>query len=138
MIAGSLASGLVERLSGGARRAAIITTTASITALLGLALLSGRDLWSSTLLFAAAGFFGANFPLILSHGKSLLQPAELARGITFLNLASIGGVGVIQLVSGPVWELSGGTGSGAGAFSALFLFFALLQIIGLLAFVTRR
>lgn len=138
MIAGSLASGLTERLSGGARRASIFTTTASITSLLALWLLSGQGWWSSVLLFAAAGFFGANFPLILAHGKSLLQPSELARGITLLNLASIGGVGVIQLASGPVWHLAGGAEGGAGAFAALFLFFAILQIVGLFAFLTRR
>lgn len=137
IIAGSLASGLIERLARGARRASVLTTGASIASLLGLWLLSGQGWWSSVLLFVAVGFFGANFPLILAHGKSLLRPAELARGITLLNLASIGGVGVIQLASSPVWELAGGAEGGAGAFAVLFLFFAVLQVIGLLAFVTR-
>lgn len=138
MITGSLTVGIIERLAGGARRAAIITTVISIAALVALWVLAGRGWWSSTLLLAAAGLFGANFPLILAHGKSLLTPGQLARGITLMNLASIGGVGVLQLVSGPVWHMAGGLGAGAASYGALFLFFALMQVAGLVAFVMRR
>lgn len=137
MIAGNLLSGIVERLAGGARRAAIITTTCSIAALTSLWLMSGQGWWSSTLLLAAAGFFGANYPLMLAHGKSLLTTAQLARGITLMNFSSMSGVGVLQLLSGPVWLMAGGASGGAAAFGALFLFFAVLQTIGLTAFVTR-
>jgi len=137
MISGSLSVGLVERLAGSAARAAVATTVLGIAALLGLWLLPGRGWWSSTLLLAAAGFFGANFPLILAHGRSLLAPGQLARGISLMNLSSIGGVGVLQLVSGPVWHLAGGETGGAGAYGSLFAFFALTQIIGLAAFVAR-
>ncbi|MBW7922220.1 MAG: MFS transporter [Rubellimicrobium sp.] len=138
MITGSLTIGVMERLAGGARRAAIFTTAVSIVALLALWLLAGHGWWSSVLLLAVAGLFGANFPLILAYGRNQLAPRQIARGITLMNLASIGGVGVLQLVSGPVWEAAGGTGNAAGAYGTLFLFFALAQIAGLAAFVTRR
>lgn len=137
MITGSLSIGVIERLAGGARRAAIVTTLVSIAALLALWLLSGHGWWSSVLLLAVAGLFGANFPLILAHGKNLLEPRQLARGITVMNLASIGGVGVLQLVSTPVWRVAGGIENATGAYGILFLFFAVTQIIGLVVFVAR-
>ncbi|MCC7320196.1 MAG: MFS transporter [Rubellimicrobium sp.] len=139
LIAGSFACGPMERLFGGAGVASVVTTAVSVGGLLVLALLPGTDALFSTVLLAVVGFAGANFPLLIAWGKGHLPPHLMARGMTFMNLLSIGGVGLIQQASSPVWTAAGGAGAGADAFGRLFLFFALVQAAGLVpVLVTRR
>jgi MFS family permease len=53
----------------------------------------------------ALGFFAAVIPVVLAHGRALLPAHLIGRGITFLNMGTIGGVFVSQLVSGAVIDL---------------------------------
>ena len=53
----------------------------------------------------ALGFSSAVIPVVLAHGRALLPTHLIGRGITFLNMGTIGGVFVSQLVSGAVIDL---------------------------------
>ena len=74
--------------------------------------------------FALVGFFGMSFPVVVAHGRSFV-PMELSgRGVTLMNLFAIGGVGVLQALSGLVFERT-------GDFGAVFSVYFILILIGL-------
>jgi hypothetical protein len=55
--------------------------------------------------FAAFGFVCAYSPVMVAHGKSLFPPHLVGRGMTVLNVGTIGGVFLAQTLSGVVIEL---------------------------------
>ena len=77
--------------------------------------------------FALIGFFGMSFPVVVAHGRSFV-PIELSgRGVTLMNLFAIGGVGVLQALSGLVFERT-------GDFGAVFSVYFILILIGLVVY----
>ena len=77
--------------------------------------------------FALIGFFGMSFPVVVAHGRSFV-PIELSgRGVTLMNLFAIGGVGVLQALSGLVFEQT-------GDFGAVFSVYFILILIGLVVY----
>lgn len=78
-------------------------------------------------LFAAIGFLGSSFPVIIAHARSFFPDHLTGRGVTLLNLFGIGGVGLFQMATGRVYESAP---SGAPAYSALFWMFAIAVAIG--------
>ena len=77
--------------------------------------------------FALVGFFGMSFPVVVAHGRSFV-PLELSgRGVTLMNLFAIGGVGVLQALSGLVFERT-------GDFGAVFSVYFILILIGLVVY----
>ena len=77
--------------------------------------------------FALIGFFGMSFPVVVAHGRSFV-PMELSgRGVTLMNLFAIGGVGVLQALSGLVFERT-------GDFGAVFSLYFILILIGLVVY----
>ena len=69
--------------------------------------------------FAVIGFFGMSFPVVVAHGRSFV-PIELSgRGVTLMNLFAIGGVGILQALSGLVFDRTGDFGA---VFSCIFCF----------------
>lgn len=75
--------------------------------------------------FVAIGMFGATYPVQIAHGKSFVPAHLMGRGVTFLNFCSIGGVGLMQLVTGWVVESSTVAGDPAAAYHSLFLVYAI-------------
>jgi hypothetical protein len=72
----------------------------------------------------ALGFSSAVVPVLLAHGRALLPPHLIGRGITFLNMGTIAGVFVSQAVSGAVIDLFSAPG-GAYPLDAYRLIFGL-------------
>src|SRR5262249_53556079 len=80
----------------------------------------------------ALGFFAAVIPVVLAHGRALLPAHLIGRGITFLNMGTISGVFVSQLVSGAVIDLFP-SADGAYPLDAYRLIFALQAAFVVLA-----
>lgn len=53
----------------------------------------------------------------------LLPPHLVGRGVTFLNMFSIGGAAVLQFASRPIYRAASAGGTPPEAYSTLFLFF---------------
>jgi MFS family permease len=56
-------------------------------------------LWVICLLFGLNGFAAGFFPFVLAHCRALFPESLLGRGIAVMNLANMGGVGVMQLLT---------------------------------------
>ena len=81
--------------------------------------------------FTVIGFFGMSFPVLVAHGRSFV-PIELSgRGVTLMNLFAIGGVGILQTVSGAVFDL-------AGDFESVFSMYFILILIGLAVYLRSK
>ena len=76
------------------------------------------------------GFFGATFPVVIAHGKGFFPAHLTGRGVTLLNMFSIGGVGLAQLIARPLHDSYQG-GDAVAPYTAVFLLFAALLATGL-------
>ena len=85
---------------------------------------------------AGIGFFGSSFPILVAHGRSFFPQHLMGRGVTLINLFGIGGVGVIQNMSGRVYEAKIMETSGALApYNAVVLLFSASMLAGLIIYL---
>ena len=137
MVIGSFAYGPLDRVFG-TRKGVILTGNLLGTAcLFALAFFPMVGFWQAALLLGAVGFFGASFPMMMAHGRSYFPPHLTGRGVTFLNLCSVGGVGVLQVISGRVHASAPDTPPEA-AYQTLFLFFAVLLLVGCIIYAFAK
>ncbi len=131
MILGNFAYGPADRIFGSRKRVLVLGNLAAAAALVGLGLWPAAGLLAAAALLALLGFFGSSFPLMMAHARGFYPPHLIGRGVTFSNLLAMGGVGLLQVVSGLLYGASESAGaSPEAAYGALFLFFALLLVIG--------
>lgn len=134
MIAGNFVYGPLDRVLG--TRKWLIFGGNAIGAIGCFALFAvsgGASVWTATALLALIGFTGASFPVLIAHGRAFFPDHLTGRGVTLMNLFGIGGVGVMQFVTGrlfPIWN-DGAQTPDASAFDTLFLFYGVLVCCGL-------
>lgn len=133
IILGSFSAGPLERLFGSPRRVVVAMVCGSIAGLVALWAAGSAQIWVITALLGLVGFCGCSFPLLMTHGKSFIPPYLTARAMTLMNLCSIGGAGVVQMLSAQVWAMA--DRAGQWPYGALFLFFAATQAIALLIYL---
>ena len=66
------------------------------------------------------------------------RPHLVGRGVTLVNLAGIGGVGLMQFVSGRIHESMQGTATVTAPYTTIFAFFGLALLAGSLIFLFAR
>jgi MFS family permease len=140
-IAGSMAWGPMERLMGGYKLPVLIGAGATAAALGGLA--AAGTLTPPTLVawFAAFGFVAAYNPVLIAHGKALFAPHQVGRGLTLLNVASMGGTFLTQAASGYAIELfpvHADDSYDVDAYRLVFGLQALFIILALLVYLPSR
>jgi predicted MFS family arabinose efflux permease len=138
MVAGTFAYGPLDRLMGSTKWVVIGGTSLNLLALLGLIFFPASGLILATLLMAAIGFFGATYAVIIAHGRSFLPPQLIGRGMTLLNLCSIGGVGVAQFLSGRAFGASQPAVTAQAPYVVIFTLFAGMMAAGLCVYLFSR
>ncbi len=138
MIAGSFLYGPAARLAGTTKGVAFLGNLLGLVALVILALTGGGTLWTAAALLAAVGFFGSSYPLMMSHARGFIPAHLTGRGVTLMNLFSIGGVGVLQFATRPLYEGAAAEGGAAAGHVTLFWFFAGLLALGLVAYAFSK
>ncbi len=129
MIAGNFAYGPLDRVFGTRKGVVLAGNLCGALCLAALALFPLSGIWATGVLLAGVGFFGASFPMMMAHGRSFIPAHLTGRGVTLLNLFSIGGVGVIQMASGAIHAKAQPLPPEA-AYQTLFLFFGGLLLLG--------
>lgn len=138
-IAGLFFWGALDRPMRSYKRPAMIAILGSIAALATAALF---DLPRGGLMafFVAYGFLNAASPLITAHGRMLFPPELTARGLTLMNIGTIGGVWLQQWITGHVIDLFPYTQGPSGrlypaaAYHAVFGVMAAQLAVGLLIY----
>ena len=127
MIAGNFAYGPLDRLLGTRKWVVLGGNLLGAACCAALWWAPAPGLWTSAALLMAIGALGSSFPVLVAHGRAFFPPALVGRGVTLMNLFGIGGVGVMQFATGPLFEAAGG---GTAGYSALFGTFALALLLG--------
>jgi MFS family permease len=124
-VIGLMLYGWSDRVCGSYRVPVLIgaVTTAALFALLAVAGTLPRLPLLAWL--AAFGALSGFTPVVIAHGKSLFPPGLTGRGMTLLNMGSMGGVFFTQAISGYAIELFGAGPDGAYPLDAYRLVFAL-------------
>lgn len=134
MVVGNLFIGSASRWFGGPRRAVLIFTGATVAVMAGLWLWPGAGQGVAVVLLTLVGLSGAGYALLMAHGRQFLPEHLIGRGVTFLNMISIGGVGIMQFASRPVYRLAGADNAPVQTYGLLFLFFLIPLTIGFLIY----
>jgi MFS family permease len=132
-IAGSMLWGPMDRVVGSHKLPILLGAGMTAAALGYLALAGTLGPVMLVLWFAAFGLLSAFGPLLIAHGKALFPIHLIGRGLTVLNMGSMGGVFLSQAVSGFVIELFPTASDGSYELAAYRVVFALQAVFILLA-----
>ena len=80
---------------------------------------------------------GASFPMVVAHGRAFFPQHLMGRGVTLLNLAGIAPIGIAQIVTGRIHAATPAI-TATAPYEAVFLFFAVITALGLLAYLLSR
>ncbi|WP_407494360.1 MFS transporter [Pseudooceanicola sp. MF1-13] len=127
MIVGTFAYGPLDRVLGTRKWLNVFGAVTSIGLVTTLALMPPAGVWTAVILFALTGFVLSNYPMIMAHGRAFLPPHLVGRGVTLMNLFSIGGAGLAQMITGPLYM--------GGGFVPVFMFYVIAQSIGLVIYL---
>lgn len=132
MIAGALAFGPMDRIIRSRKHIVLIGTLLALGCLVWLWLGAGtQSVWHISALLVGIGFFGSAYGQIMNHGR-MLMPAHLTgRGVSLINLFSIGGVGVSQIATARLFRatLTDDATTYQG-YTSVFAFFSLALAAG--------
>jgi predicted MFS family arabinose efflux permease len=105
-MAGLLLWGAMDRYWGSYKRPVLLGGGASVLLLAVLALFP-LDRAAAPVWFGLFGLSIAFTPILTAHGKSLFPPQLTGRGITLMNIGSIGGAFLSQSVTGLLMDAVG-------------------------------
>lgn len=91
----------------------------------------GMSLVGGAVALAAVGFFGSSYPVLMAHGRAFFPAHLVGRGMTVLNLLSIGGIAVAQFGTAPLFRAASAGGDVTFAYGMLFLFFLVPLVLSL-------
>ncbi len=130
-VVGSFLWGTSDRLFKSYKRPVLMAQLLTALAM-GLAAWIGVfPSWALLFWFIAIGFSTAVLSVLIAHGKSLFPPAMVGRGITLMNIGTMGGVFVSQSITGFIIDLYplASDGYALDAYRAVFAFQAGLILL---------
>jgi MFS family permease len=136
-IIGSMMWGPTDRLFNS-YKIPILTGHLLTAAALGLAAVIGVFSPTGLLIwFIAIGLFPAVVSVLIAHGKSLFPPAIVGRGMTLMNIGTMGGVFLCQTITGFIIDLfpTASGGYALDAYRSVFGFQATLMLLACLAYL---
>lgn len=140
-IVGSMLWGPMDRLTGSHKLPVLIGAGATAAALGYLALAGTLTPVMLVVWFAIFGLVSAFGPVLIAHGRALFSLHHVGRGLTVLNMGSMGGVFLSQAISGFVIEWFPVAADGAYALSAYRAVFGLqaafILLVSLVYFKAR-
>jgi predicted MFS family arabinose efflux permease len=102
VILGTLAWGPADRWTNSRKRPVLAGAVASGLVLLALAALPQPPVWLVTVLFALLGALNGYIVVLIAHGRASYPEHLVGRGITVLNIGSMGGAALLQMAAGTI------------------------------------
>jgi MFS family permease len=138
-ISGLFIWGPVDRLLGSRKKPVMLGAVISALALIVFAFVP-LSRWGLYLTMAVFGFSCAYTPVLTAHGRALFPHRLVGRGITFLNMGSMGGAFALQALTGAVvgYFSPPGTATPLAAYQAGFSVIILLLALALLLYLRTR
>ncbi len=132
-IIGSLTFGPAERLFSGYKLPVLIGALSTVAVLGSLAVVGKLEPAWLAFWFGTLGLATGYVPVLIAHGRSLLPPHLIGRGITLFNMGTMGGVFVAQMLSGLIINQFPADPGGAYPLAAYRLVFGLQAVLILFA-----
>jgi MFS family permease len=111
-ICGMLLWGAMDRFWGSYKKPVLLGGSA-VVLLLGALAAAPLSLGAVTVWFGLFGLCVAYTPILMAHGKSLFPPEIMGRGMTLMNIGTMGGAFLSQSVTGLLIDMAGRSDSGA-------------------------
>lgn len=137
MVVGTFVYGPLDRILGSRKWVIFGGNALGVLAMLGLIAVSGAPVWRPIAVMALIGFLGGSFPVIIAHGRAFVPPHLVGRGVTLLNFFGIGGVGIMQFVSGRL-HANMAEADPSAPYLAIFGFFAAALAAGCVIYLFSR
>ena len=137
MVVGVFAYGPLDRILGTRKWVIIGGNLIMATCLLALFANPAGNPAIAILLMCGVGLFGATYPVVIAHARTLFPAHLTGRGVTLMNLFGIGGVGLLQFGSGRMHTAAAGA-EPTTAYHSLFGSFAIIIVIGLIPYFFSR
>ena len=134
MVAGNFAYGSADRWFGSRKRPVLLGNLGVALGCIAFWIAAPTGLGAAIALFAAIGFLGASYPIVISQGRAFCPPHLTGRGVTLLNLFGMGGAGVMQFASGPVFASLATDRAPSTAYGPLFALIGGAVLVGLLVY----
>lgn len=138
MIIGSFAYGPLDTLLRTRKWVAFGGNAVNLLALLVLAAMPVPSFWLGAAMLVAVGGFGMSYGILMAHARAFFPPHLTGRGVTLMNFFSIGGAGLIQFATGPIFRVASGESAPASGYPSLFAFYAILLVAGLAIYLFSR
>ena len=136
MIVGNFAYGPMDRVFGTRKWVVFVGNTLGAVGCFALFALHGlTSVWTATALLALVGLAGASFPLMIAHARPFFPEHLTGRGVTLMNLFGIGGVGIMQIVTGRLMTFWQDTKGDSEAYASLYGFYGIAMCCGLAIYV---
>ena len=137
MLIGSVGFGPLDRYFD-TRKGVVLTSCLALAACFGLlAMLQAPPLWAVTVLFALIGVLGGHRVAMMAHGRALFPMRLIGRTVTSVNTSMMGGVAILQMVTGAIVGLvavASGTGAEGGAYAVVFGSLAVIILVASLIY----
>jgi MFS family permease len=139
-IVGLFAFGLTDRVFGAYKPGVLIGSVSMIAC---FAVIAGFGVLPRAALvawFAVFGLVSGYMPALVAHGKSLLPLGLVGRGMTLLNMGTMGGAFLVQVVSGFVIDLFPALGGvyPLAAYRTVFVLHALFVAAAVVVYLPAR
>jgi len=138
MVAGSVIYGPLDTIFRTRKWVVVTGQTILALALITLALNAGAGLWASTVMLVIIGCAGLGMGMSIAHGREFFPPHLIGRGVTLINFCSIGGIGLMQFVTGALMTSATRPDEPAYAYSLLFGFYAFIVTATMLIYLASR
>lgn len=135
---GSLFYGPLDRLFNSRKWVVLLGNLVVLAAVGAIALRPEMAVWQATVLFVAIGLFGASYAVQMAHGKAYVPAHLTGRGVTLLNFFSIGGVGVMQLLTGRTFDAIAATSGPLDVYAGLFGLYAVALAVVLAIYLLAQ
>ncbi len=124
-IIGSMLWGPMDRVVGSHKLPVLVGAGTTAATLAYLAVVGTLTPAALVAWFAVFGLASAYGPVLIAHGKALFPLHQVGRGLTVLNMGTMGGTFLAQAISGLVIDMFPTTADGAYDLAAYRLVFAL-------------
>lgn len=134
MSVGSLALGALDQPLGTRKWIVVVGSVVTAASFAALAVLPVATVGAVALL-ALLGFAGHTYGVLMAHGRAFIPDHMLGRGITLLNALFIGGAGILQPISGALFDAVRASSAPPVAYAALHLTFAALLAVAAIIYL---
>lgn len=138
MVVGAFVYGPLDTLLGTRKWVGVVGNAVGVAALGYLALSVGGGIAGDTAALVVIGVAGGAYGLLMAHARAFFPPHLVGRGVTLMNFFTIGGVGLMQFLTG--WVVTGTEASSgpAASYAALFGFYAVLLALTILIYLWSK